>query len=52
MDREDLSTYYRLRPVIDISRKGAGWADVRFDTIIPAAYGYGAGEKAREGEDG
>jgi ABC-2 type transport system permease protein len=29
-------TYYLLQPVIDISQKGAGWSDVRFDTIILA----------------
>ncbi len=30
-------TYYLLQPVIDISQKGAGWAEVRFDTFILAA---------------
>lgn len=30
-------TYYLLQPVIDISQKGARWAEVRFDTVILAA---------------
>ncbi len=34
-------TYYLLQPVIDISQKGAGWAEVRFDTIILAAIDVG-----------
>jgi ABC-2 type transport system permease protein len=34
-------TYYLLQPVIDISQKGAGWTDVRFDTIILAAIDAG-----------
>jgi ABC-2 type transport system permease protein len=34
-------TYYLLQPVIDISQRGAGWADVRFDAIILAAIDVG-----------
>jgi ABC-2 type transport system permease protein len=34
-------TYYLLQPVIDISQKGAGWAQVRFDAIILAAIDAG-----------